>query len=158
MARLDVTFQIDADGLLTVLAKERESGRRTHITVKPSYGLTEEEVEAMLKSAYAQAGKDLAQRQLREQQVEAERIIMAVHQALSKDGDLLSQEEKETIEARLSELALLQLSQAPQAIARGLKAVDEATQRFAERRINRQAKLALQGQTVDDVIESRGAC
>ncbi|MCP4473174.1 MAG: Fe-S protein assembly chaperone HscA [Gammaproteobacteria bacterium] len=155
MARIEVTFQIDADGLLTVSAQERESGVHSHIEVKPSYGLTEEEIETMLKTAFARSGEDLALRKLRELQVESERIITAVQQALVEDGDLLSSTERQMVEERIGHLSLLQLSQQPQAIIRGLKAVDEATQVFAERRINRQAKLALQGQTVDEV-DKRG--
>ena len=103
-ARIRVTFQVDADGLLSVSAREMTSGVEASITVKPSYGLTDDEIAGMLKESIEHVGDDVQARNLREQQVEAERLIEAVEAALAADGRLLRAEERADIDEEIASL------------------------------------------------------
>ena len=124
-ARIRVTFTVDADGLLSVSAKEQVSGVEAHIDVKPSYGLSDDQVAQMLQDGFASAEADMAARSLRESRVEAERMALATRAALAADGELLDQAERDAIEALLVDLA---------GIAAGTDhaAIDSAVERLAE--------------------------
>ncbi len=149
--RIRVTFQVDADGLLSVTACETISGARAEVAVKPSYGLSDQEIADMLQSAYQAAGSDMQARALREQQVEAERLIEATEAALREDGELLNAAERGALDAlvlRLSEAAKGQdrtsLQAASEALSRG-------TEAFAARRMDKAIARALSGKSVADL-------
>src|SRR5690348_9464596 len=103
-ARIRVTYQVDADGLLSVSAREAHSGVEASIAVKPSYGLSDDEIAKMLQDSFTSADADMKQRALREQQVEAERIILATQAALETDSDLLSAEERAAVQQLIDQL------------------------------------------------------
>ncbi|CAM3649955.1 Fe-S protein assembly chaperone HscA [Roseateles saccharophilus] len=145
-ARIRVSFQVDADGLLSVSAEELTSGAQAAITVKPSYGLSDEQIAGMLKDGFASAEGDMAARKLREARVEAERMILATRSALAADGDLLPEAEREALEARLSALAAMEGD--ADAIDAAVKALAEATEGFAAERMNRSIARALTGRNV----------
>ncbi|PZP29904.1 MAG: Fe-S protein assembly chaperone HscA [Roseateles depolymerans] len=142
-ARIRVTFQVDADGLLSVSAEELTSGVQAAITVKPSYGLSDEQIAGMLKDGFASAEGDMAARKLREARVEAERMVLATRSALQADGDLLPQPERQALEARL--VALAAMDGDAEAIEAAVKALAEATEAFAAERMNRSIARALTG-------------
>ncbi len=148
-ARIRVTFQVDADGLLAVSAREQTSGVEAAITVKPSYGLTEAEIARMLKDSFAHASDDMAARALAEAQVEADRIVAATNAALAADGDLLDGAEREAIEAALAVVAERRAGSDHRAIAAATDAVNRATAEFAARRMDRGVARALAGRRVD---------
>ncbi|MEM9243905.1 MAG: Fe-S protein assembly chaperone HscA [Pseudomonadota bacterium] len=148
MARIQVTFQVDADGLLSVSAMEKTTGKSSHIEVKPSYGLDAQQMETMLKASYRHAAQDIATRELRELQIQAESLLDAVQQAVAKDKDLLTAEEADEIEKHCAALQVLQLGGRAVELARAIKALDKSTQAFAERRVNRELKRALRGQSI----------
>ena len=145
-ARIRVSFQVDADGLLSVSAEELTSGVQAAITVKPSYGLADEAIANMLKDGFNSAEGDMAARKLREAKVEAERMILATRSALTVDGDLLPAAERELLEARLQALATLDGD--ADAIDAAVKALAEATEGFAAERMNRSIARALTGRNV----------
>jgi molecular chaperone HscA len=145
-ARIRVSFQVDADGLLSVSAEELTSGVQAAITVKPSYGLADDEIAQMLKDGFSSAEGDMAARKLREARVEAERMILATRSALAVDGDLLPEAEREALEARLSALAAMDGD--ADAIDAAVKALAEATEGFAAERMNRSIARALTGRNV----------
>lgn len=150
-ARIRVTFQVDADGLLGVIAEETTSGVRSSIQVKPSYGLTEGEIMQMLRDSIDHASDDMQLRLLREQQVDADRTLGAVKAALQADGDaLLSVPERQQIDA-----AMLQLEQARQgsdvrAIKQGMEQLDKATTEFAARRMDASVRKVLTGHKLSE--------
>ena len=148
-ARIRVSFQVDADGLLSVSAEELTSGAQAAITVKPSYGLSDEQIAGMLKDGFASADADMAARKLREARVEAERMVLATRSALAADGDLLPQDERESLEARLSALAAMHGD--ADAIDAAVKALAEATEAFAAERMNRSIARALTGRDVSQL-------
>ncbi|OOF45489.1 Fe-S protein assembly chaperone HscA [Rodentibacter trehalosifermentans] len=151
-AHIRVTYQVDADGLLSVTAMEKSTKVQASIQIKPSYGLTDEEVTAMIKSSFDHAEEDLQARELAEQRVEADRVIESVIVALQADGStLLSTEEFHHIEAVLKQLIALKEGSDRQAIAQGIKALDVATQAFAARRMNASIHQALTGKNVSDM-------
>ncbi len=151
-ARIRVTFQVDADGLLSVSAREETKGVEASIQVKPSYGLTDSEIEQMLKDSLSHANEDVAVRKLREQQVEADRVLEALRAALGEDGDtLLSRSEREEIEAAMTRLHTARDGGDAQGIKRAIEALDECTRAFAARRMDASIKKALRGQAVDEV-------
>src|SRR5262249_39523447 len=113
MARLEVTFRVDADGLLNVTASELTTGVEQQVEVKPSYGLTDEEVENMLLAALEHGEEDLEQRRLIEERVEAERVLLATRKALAADADLLQEGERERIELAVRELEEAKLGTRP---------------------------------------------
>lgn len=145
-ARIRVSFQVDADGLLSVSAEELTSGVQAAITVKPSYGLSDDQIAGMLKDGFSSADADMAARKLREARVEAERMVLATRSALAADGDLLPHAEREALEARLSALAAM--TDDADAIDAAVKALAEATEGFAAERMNRSIARALTGRNV----------
>ncbi|WP_437277047.1 Fe-S protein assembly chaperone HscA [Sorangium sp. So ce375] len=151
MARLEVTFRVDADGLLGVTARELTTGVEQKVEVKPSYGLTDEEVENMLLAALDHGEEDLLKRRLVEARVEGERVAMATRKALSADADLLDPGEREAIEAALRGLDAAIHGDKPGLILARTEALDEATHAWAGRRMDRAVARAIAGKQVGDV-------
>ncbi len=150
--RIRITFQVDADGLLSVSAREIHSGTEASIAVKPSYGLTDTEIAKMLEESGKSAETDMQQRVLREEQVEAERTIRATEAALEIDGDLLNETERTAIEGLMNVTRKLLKDDSASAIHAALEALSKGTETFAARRMNRSIKKALAGKSVKDVI------
>ncbi len=154
-ARIRVTFQVDADGLLSVSARELGSGVEAAVQVKPSYGLSDDQIATMLREGFASAESDMAARKLREARVEAERMILATQSALRADGDLLSEAERAEIAALQSDL--LAKAQAEDAVANAdaidaaVEALAKGTEAFAAARMNRGIQQALTGRSIDQV-------
>ncbi|SDZ23110.1 Fe-S protein assembly chaperone HscA [Pseudomonas sp. NFIX28] len=153
-AKIRVTFQVDADGLLSVSARELGSGVEASIQVKPSYGLTDGEIARMLKDSFQYAGDDKAARVLREQQVDAQRLIEAVQGALEADGDrLLDAEERMVIELQMQELSELMRGTDGYAIEQQTKRLSQVTDAFAARRLDSTVKAALAGRNLNEIEE-----
>ncbi|MGX2975285.1 Fe-S protein assembly chaperone HscA [Ursidibacter arcticus] len=153
-AHIRVTYQVDADGLLSVTAMEKSTKVQASIQIKPSYGLTDDEVTEMIRSSMANAKEDMEARQLAEVRVDADRVIDQVVTALQEDGaTLLSVEEFKAIEQELAKLITAKQQTDRQAIQQGIKDVDLATQEFAARRMNLSIQKALAGKTVDEIIK-----
>ncbi|MCE2680659.1 MAG: Fe-S protein assembly chaperone HscA [Burkholderiales bacterium] len=150
-ARIRVTFQVDADGLLSVTAREVGSGVEASISVKPSYGLSDEEITQMLKSGFESAESDMVARALREVQVDADRLTEAVNAALLADGDLLETADKTNIEQLLTALKQIRDGEDTGAIKDACDDVSKATEAFAALRMNRGISKALTGKTLDEV-------
>ncbi|HHF4285019.1 Fe-S protein assembly chaperone HscA [Haemophilus influenzae] len=151
-AHIRVTYQVDADGLLSVTAMEKSTKVQASIQIKPSYGLTDEEVTAMIKSSFDNAQEDLQARELAEQRVEADRVIESVIVALQADGaELLSTDEFHHIETVLKQLMDVKQGSDRDAIVQGIKALDTATQEFAARRMNASINKALTGKNLSDI-------
>lgn len=151
-ARIRVTFQIDADGLLAVTAREETNGVESSIQVKPSYGLSDNEIETMLKDSMNHAGEDIEARKLREEQVEADRVIEALSSALQEDGhQLLSAEEQQTIETVIEELRHIASGDNQRAIRKMIEKVDSVTAEYAQRRMDASINKALAGHRVDEI-------
>jgi molecular chaperone HscA len=150
-ARIKVTFTVDADGLLGVTAREETAGIEAKVEVKPSFGLSDEEVARMLGESFQTAEADMAARSLREAQVDADRLLAATASALSADGDLLSAEERTAIEALSKRLAVVRPGDDRFAIDDALKALGDGTEAFAAERMNRGIRRALAGRRVEDV-------
>ncbi|RRW48852.1 Fe-S protein assembly chaperone HscA [Stutzerimonas stutzeri] len=151
-AKIRVTFQVDADGLLSVSARELASGVEASIQVKPSYGLTDGEIARMLEDSFRKADQDRDARALREQLVDAQRLLEAVEAALIADGErLLSTEERAAIEAQMAELRALLDSQDVSAIERQTKRLSQITDAFAARRLDSTVKAALAGRRLNDI-------
>jgi molecular chaperone HscA len=151
-AHIRVTFQVDADGLLSVTAMEKSTGVRAHIEVKPAYGLQESEILNMLSSSIEHAKDDMQLRMLKEQQVDAKRVLEAMYAALQADGeDLLDAVERNVINLSLDTLAQLSDQDDIDAIKQQIEKVDGLSQAFANRRMDKAIKLALAGQSVDDI-------
>jgi molecular chaperone HscA len=150
-ARIRVTFQVDADGLLSVTAREQTTGHETRIEVKPSYGLTDDEVAAMLKEGFSHASDDAFRRALREAQVEAQRLIEAVQSALKDDAPLLSTLERAHVDACVAKLQAVMMGDDRRAIDDAMDALNKATAEFAARRMNQSVQRALAGKSVDEV-------
>ncbi|WP_095094272.1 Fe-S protein assembly chaperone HscA [Pseudomonas sp. Irchel 3A5] len=153
-AKIRVTFQVDADGLLSVSARELGSGVESSIQVKPSYGLTDGEIARMLKDSFAYASDDKVARVLREQQVDAQRLVEAVEAALEVDGErLLDAEERMVIDLQLQELRELMQGTDGPAIEQQTKLLSQVTDAFAARRMNMTVKAALAGRNLNDIEE-----
>ena len=151
-AKIRVSFQVDADGLLSVSAKELSSGVVSEIQVKPSYGLADNEIADMLKASYSNAEEDMHARSLREQQVEADRILISLEQAIEADGDvLLSAEELQHLREQMALLLQLRHGTNYKLIEKGVKELAKASDFFAARRMDLSIKEALKGQSVDDI-------
>jgi molecular chaperone HscA len=148
MARLEVTFLVDADGILRVSAREELTGQEAAIEVKPTYGLTDEQVEQMLLDSFAHAEADVKARLLAEQRVEAAGIIAAARVAMADSPELLTDADRSAIEAALSALSAAEASGDHHAIRRGVEAVDQASKEFAGRRMNRAIEQGLRGKDV----------
>ncbi|MQU07382.1 Fe-S protein assembly chaperone HscA [Pseudomonas helleri] len=153
-AKIRVTFQVDADGLLSVSARELGSGVEASIQVKPSYGLTDGEIAKMLKDSFQYAGDDKVARVLREQQVDARRLIEAVQAALEVDGErLLDAEERMVIELQMQELSELLEGTDGYAIEQQTKRLSQVTDAFAARRMDLTVKAALAGRNLNEIEE-----
>ncbi|WP_347914878.1 Fe-S protein assembly chaperone HscA [Pseudomonas aeruginosa] len=153
-AKIRVTFQVDADGLLGVSARELSSGVEASIQVKPSYGLTDGEIARMLKDSFDYAGDDKAARALREQQVEAQRLLEAVQSALDVDGErLLDEEERLAIAAQMDTLRELAGGSDTAAIESQIKRLSQVTDAFAARRMDATVKAALSGRRLNEIEE-----
>jgi molecular chaperone HscA len=150
-ARIRVSFQVDADGLLSVSARELGSGVEASVAVKPSYGLGDDEVARMLREGFAHAEDDMHARKLREARVEAERMVLATRSALAADGDLLDREELAGIETLLLAAIEVARGEDAQAIDDAVQALAQGTEAFAAARMNRGIRAALAGRRVDDV-------
>ncbi len=147
-ARIRVTFQVDADGLLSVFAREQTSGVEANIVVKPSYGLSEEEIMQMLQSSFSAAETDKQARALQEARVEAQRLLEAINNALNKDGNLLNAAETQEITSKMDHLRKLADAEDSQAIHQATEALNQATEAFAARRMDASVKQALAGQNL----------
>ncbi|MEW6312130.1 Fe-S protein assembly chaperone HscA [Stutzerimonas balearica] len=153
-AKIRVTFQVDADGLLSVSARELSSGVEASVQVKPSYGLTDGEIARMLEDSFRSAGSDKQARALREHQVDAQRLLEAVEAAVAADGDrLLDDEERVAIEAQMAELRALLDSQDAAAIEQQTRRLTQITDAFAARRLDSTVKAALAGRRLNDIEE-----
>ena len=150
-ARVRVSFQVDADGLLNVTAREETSGVEAAITVKPSYGLADDEIARMLSESFSSAEQDMVERSLRESRVEAERMMLATRSALAADGDLLSAAQHDEIEALLAALQASRESADHHIIDAAVEALAKGTEAFAAERMNRSIRVALAGKRVDQV-------
>jgi len=150
-AKIRVTFQVDADGLLSVAAQELSTGAISRIQVKPSYGLSDDEIARMLKESYSHAEDDLAARNLREQQVEAERIVAALRGAMASDGDLLSAEEREGLELAMARLEQVAAESDYRRIETGIEELAKASDFFASRRMDQSISRALSGHAIDEI-------
>ncbi|WP_104400499.1 Fe-S protein assembly chaperone HscA [Vibrio penaeicida] len=151
-AHIRVTYQVDADGLLSVTAMEKSTSVQAEIQVKPSYGLSDDEVANMLKDSMTYAKVDMHARALAEQRVEADRVIEGLVSALQIDGDeLLSEEERQVLLKSIEALIALRNQDNADAIEQGIKETDKASQDFASRRMDKSIRSALSGQSVDDI-------
>lgn len=150
-ARIRVTFQVDADGLLSVMAREQISGHEARIEVKPSYGLSDDEIAAMLTDSYSHASDDAFRRALREAQVEAQRLIEAVQSALRTDAQLLSDSERAHVEALVAKLQTVMIGDDRRAVDAAMDALNKGTGEFAARRMNASVQKALSGKTIGEI-------
>ena len=150
-ARILVTFQVDADGLLEVTASEQTSGTEASVQVKPSYGLEDNEIERMLRDNFEHAKEDVEARKLREQQVEADRVYEAIDAALTEDAEaLLSDEEREIIVISLQALKNARDNESAAKIKYAIDVADKATADFAAKRMDASINKALSGHTLDE--------
>ncbi len=150
-AHIRVTFKVDADGLLEVSAMEKSTGVEASIEVKPSFGLAESEITEMLKASMTNAQEDMQARMLKEQQVEAARVIEGVQSALAADSKLLTAEEVTAIESAIESLAKISQGDSPEKIEQAIEALNEQTAKFAELRMDASIRTALSGHTVDEL-------
>jgi molecular chaperone HscA len=151
-ARIKVTFQVDADGLLAVSARETTSGVEASIVVKPSYGLHDDDITRMLAESMGSAEVDMQARALRELQVEAQRLLEAAQQALAADRDLLDEAEEASIAALLFDLVERAAGNDLGALKAAIERAAHGTEEFAARRMDRNIRVALAGRRVDDVL------
>lgn len=152
-AHVRVTYQVDADGLLSVTAMEKSTGVHSSIQVKPSYGLTDEEITQMIKSSHENAKADMQARELAEQRVEAARVLENVYSALAEDAALLNEQELAEVRMAVEKLEQLQQQDDSQKIAEGIKRLDRATRNFAAKRMDNSIKQALAGHSVEQFTE-----
>jgi molecular chaperone HscA len=150
-ARVRVSFAVDADGLLSVGAREQVSGVEASVAVRPSYGLSDEQIATMLTESFSSAEQDMSERSLRESMVEAERMLLATRAALDADGDLLGNAEREAIEVLLAELQRSREGGDRHAMDAAVEALATGTEAFAAERMNRSIRQALSGRRVEEV-------
>ncbi|MEN3364781.1 MAG: molecular chaperone HscA [Burkholderiales bacterium] len=150
-ARIRVTYQVDADGLLSVAAREAHSGVEASVIVKPSYGLGDDEIAKMLQDSFTSADVDMKMRALREEQVEAERILLATQSALDSDGNLLSDTERAEIAALMDTVRQIGQGDDHDAIKAAVEKLGNGTEEFAARRMDRSVRAALAGKRLDEV-------
>ncbi|MBS0354346.1 MAG: Fe-S protein assembly chaperone HscA [Proteobacteria bacterium] len=150
-ARIRVTFQVDADGLLSVSAREQTTGVEARVEVKPSYGLADDEIAEMLKAGFEHAQNDMEVRALKEQQVEAERVIEATEKALQADGELLNEAERAELDAAIVALRSAAEGQDARAIKIQLEVFNRASNEFASRRMDKSIRGALAGHKIDEI-------
>jgi len=150
-ARIRVSYQVDADGLLSVTAQEQTSGVQAHIEVKPSYGLTDKEIETMLRNSLDHTQDDMEARRLREQQVEADRVLEALQAALREDGDkFLNSEERAAIEQAADMLVRLRNGDEHRAIRKAIEKLESVSTVYVDRRMNANIQKAMAGHSVDE--------
>ena len=150
-ARVRVTYQVDADGLLSVTAEEQTSGVQAHIEVKPSYGLSDNEIEGMLRDSMDHAEDDMKLRRLREQQVEADRVLEALQAAMQQDADsLLSSEERSAIERAAADLAASRKGSDYRAIKIAIEKLESVSTTYVDRRMNANIQKVMAGHAVDE--------
>ncbi|MGI2109088.1 Fe-S protein assembly chaperone HscA [Shewanella frigidimarina] len=150
-AHIRVTFQVDADGLLSVTAMEKSTGVNTSIQVKPSFGLSDTEIATMLKDSMKYAKDDITRRMLAEQKVEAARVIESLNAALAKDAALLDEQEREELVVAIAQLDAVAQQDNIDAIEKAIANLDDKTQDFASRRMDNSIRAALKGQSVDNI-------
>ena len=150
-ARIRVSFQVDADGLLSVKAREEASGVEAAIAVKPSYGLADDDIARMLQESFRSADADMLARTLRQSQVEAERLLLGLRSALEADGDLLMPAERSAVEGLANELRALSAGGDHRAIDAAVEALAKGTEAFAAERMNRGIRQALSGRSIDQI-------
>jgi molecular chaperone HscA len=151
-ARIRVTYQVDADGLLSVTAKEQHSGVEAQISVKPSYGLNDADITRMLSESFSAAAEDVHARALREEQVEAKRLIEAVESALLEDSHLLDEDEQEVITRKVTALSeTMEITKDAQVLRHAVESLSKATDEFAARRMNQSIRKALAGKKVEEI-------
>ena len=150
-ARIRVTFQVDADGLLSVTAREQSKGVEAAVSVKPSYGLSDDEIAQMLADSVAQADSDARARMLREQQVDARQLVESVQAALAADGDLLDADERKRVDECLQAAIAAQDAQDVDTVKAATEALSAATDDFAARRMDRSIRAALAGRKLDEI-------
>jgi len=151
VARIRVSFQIDADGLLSVSALETVSGVMASVVVKPSYGLADDQVAQMLRDGFTHASEDMQLRALREARVDADRLLLATNSALDADGELLSAAQRQAIEALMATLREVAAGDNHDAINAAAEALAQGTEEFAAARMNRGIRQALAGRSIQDV-------
>jgi molecular chaperone HscA len=151
VARIRVSFQIDADGLLSVSALETVSGVQASVVVKPSYGLADDQVAQMLRDGFAHASEDMQLRALREARVDADRLLLATQSALDADGELLSAPQRQAIEALMAAVCEVAAGDNHDAINAAVEALAQGTEEFAAARMNRGIRQALAGRSIQDV-------
>ena len=150
-ARIRVTFTVDADGLLNVSAKEQVSGVEARIDVKPSYGLTDDQIAAMLKDSFSTAEADMRARALVEARVDADRLLLATRSALDIDGDLLDETERASVDQAMLHLTQAIAATEPAVIEAAVKALADVTEPFAAMRMNRGITKALAGKNIESI-------
>jgi molecular chaperone HscA len=150
-ARIRVTFQVDADGLLSVSAREASQGVEAHVVVKPSYGVADEDITRMLQDSFAHATEDMQARALREQQVEGRQIIEAVQTALEKDTHLIDANERADIEQAIAKLNHALQGENHRAIKATIEGLNRATEPFAARRMDMSVANALKGHKISEL-------
>ena len=150
-ARIRVSFTVDADGLLSVSAKEQGSGVEAHIEVKPSYGLSDEQVAQMLQDGFATAQEDMKARALVEARVDADRMLLATQSALDADGDVLAPAQRADIETLMAQLRQAVTSDAAAVVEAATQALAKGTEAFAAERMNRGIRQALAGKSVQSI-------
>jgi molecular chaperone HscA len=150
-ARIRVTFAVDADGLLTVSAEERTTGTAQRVEVKPSYGLSHEDMADMLYDSLDHAEEDMMRRLLTEARVEAKRNLLALDAALAKDGNLLSVEERAALDEARARVETAMAGEDRDAINSAAEALETESKPFAERRMDRGIREALSGMAVSDL-------
>ncbi|MEO7110383.1 MAG: Fe-S protein assembly chaperone HscA [Polyangiaceae bacterium] len=154
MAKLEITFDVDADGLLNVHAKEETTGIEQTVSVKPSYGLDDSAVEKMLMDALEYGEEDLLKRRLAENRVDAHRMLGATRKSVAADSDLLEEKERAAIDAAMTALEASIASDDPSKIHAAIEALDHATKDFAGRRMNRAIAKAIGGKNLNEVEKS----
>jgi molecular chaperone HscA len=150
MARVEVRFQVDADGILAVTAKEQSTGTTQSITVKPSHGLTDEEIENMLLDSIDHAEDDVQVRQLREQRVESERVLTEAQRQLGEHGELLADGERASIEAAMAKVREVAQGNDHHALKEAIHALDEVCKPFVERVMNQALTKVVAGHSVEE--------
>jgi len=150
-AHIRVTFKVDADGLLEVSAMEKSTGVESKIEVKPSFGLDDKKITQMIIDSMTNAKEDIQARMVKEQQVEASRVIESIQAALLDDGNLLNKDEIQVIENAISSLAKIAQTDIAADIEAAIETLNDSTATFAERRMDASIRTALSGQSVDEV-------
>lgn len=150
-ARIRVTFQVDADGLLNVTAQEQSSGVTAEVTVKPSHGLSDDQITAMLKDSVAQADSDALVRMIREEQVKGQQLIETTEAALSVDGDLLTADERKVVDMHIEQARAALGVEDLEEVREAVRALSAATDEFAARRMDRSIRKALAGKSLNEI-------